>query len=72
MRKQEQDAFYGRFFEKAGSLLKDKGKVFLYSDEKNFVKKQLRIRREFTLLQEYAMDEKGNYYLFIIEKRGQA
>ena len=72
MRKQEQDAFYGRFFEKAGSLLKDKGKVFLYSDEKNFMKKQLRIRREFTLLQEYAMDEKGNYYLFIIEKRGQA
>ena len=72
MRKQEQDAFYGRFFEKADSLLKEKGKVFLYSDEKNFVKKQLRIRREFTLLQEYAMDEKGNYYLFIIEKRGQA
>lgn len=67
--KKEQDLLYGRFFEKAGSLLKGKGKIIMYSNEKNFVKKQLRVRKEFTLLQEYAMDEKGNYQLFIIEKK---
>ncbi|MCI9532290.1 MAG: methyltransferase [Lachnospiraceae bacterium] len=67
--KEGQDLLYSRFFEKAGSLLKGKGKVIMYSDEKNFVKKQLRIRPEFTLLQEYAMDEKGIYHLFIIEKK---
>ncbi len=69
--REEQDRLYGCFFEKAGSLLKGKGKVIMYSNEKNFVKKQLRIRKDFTLLQEYAMDEKGNYHLFIIEKKEQ-
>ncbi len=67
--KEGQDLLYSQFFEKAGSLLKGKGKIFMYSNEKNFVKKQLRIRKEFTLLQEYAMDEKGMYQLFIIEKK---
>ena len=41
----------------------------MYSNEKNFVKKQLRIQKNFTMLQEYNMDEKDRYYLFIIEKR---
>ncbi len=69
--KEEQDALYEGFFEKAGGLLKGKGKVILYSNEKNYVKKQLRIHKEFALIQEYAMDEKGIYYLFIIEKKEQ-
>lgn len=68
--KEEQDAFYGKFFEKVAEILKNKGKIMMYSNEKNFVKKQLRIRKEFTMLQEYSMDEKDTYYLFIIEKRG--
>lgn len=68
--KGEQDRLYGRFFQKAGEILRNKGLILMYSNEKGFVKKQLRIREEFTLLQEYGMDEKGICYLFIIEKRG--
>lgn len=67
--REEHDLLYGNFFEKAGSLLTDEGKIFMYSNEKNYVKKQLRLRKEFTLIQEYAMDEKGICYLFIIGKR---
>ena len=43
--------------------------MILYSNEKNYIKKQLRLRKKFTLLKEYSMDEKGMYSLFIIEKR---
>lgn len=68
--KEEQDRLYGKFFQKAGEILKNKGIILMYSNEKGFVKKQLRIREGFTLLQEYSMDEKGICYLFIIEKRG--
>ncbi len=46
--------------------------MVLYSNEKNFIKKQLRVHREFALLQEYSMDEKGNYCLFIIGKKKDA
>ena len=67
--KEEHDAFYGQFFEKASEILTSNGRIVLYSDEKNFVKKQLRLKREYTLLQEYSMDEKGICYLFIIGKR---
>lgn len=68
--KEEQDRLYSAFFEKAGEVLTGQGKIFMYSNEKNYVKKQLRLRKEFTLLQEYSMDEKENYYLFIIGKKG--
>lgn len=68
--REEHDRFYERFFVKALEVLNDKGRIFLYSDEKNFIKKQLRVRTEFSLLQEYSMDEKDRYSLFIIEKRG--
>ena len=67
--KEEQDTFYGKFFEKATEILREKGRIIMYSNEKNFVKKQLRIQKNFTMLQEYNMDEKDRYYLFIIEKR---
>ena len=66
--KEEHDQFYGSFFTKAAELLQERGKIFLYSNEKNYVKKQLRLHKEFTLLQEYGMDDKENYHLFLIEK----
>lgn len=68
--KGEHDSFYGRFFEKAAEVLRENGKMILYSSERNFIKKQLRLRKEFVLLEEYHMDEKEMYDLFIIEKRG--
>lgn len=68
-KKEEHDLFYGKFFEKAAEVLTGQGKIILYTNEKNYVKKQLRLRKEFVLIQEYSMDEKDNYYLFIIGKR---
>lgn len=67
--KEEQDLFYGKFFEKASELLTEEGKIILYSNEKNYVKKHLRLRKEFILLKEYSMDEKDIYYLFLIGKK---
>ncbi|MCI8484801.1 MAG: methyltransferase [Lachnospiraceae bacterium] len=67
--REEHDRFYGEFFEKAEEVLADRGKMILYSNEKNYIKKQMRLRKKFTLLQEYSMDEKGIYDLFIIGKR---
>lgn len=66
--KGEQDALYAAFFKKADEVLADKGQIIMYSNEKSFVKKQLRLHKEFTLLREYSMDEKDNFYLFIICK----
>lgn len=68
--REEQDIFYKRFFEKTAEVLRENGRIIMYSNEKNFVKKQLRVRKDFVLLQEYSMDEKEIYNLFIIEKRG--
>ena len=67
--KEEQDVFYGKFFEKAAEVLTERGRIIMYSNEKGFVKKQLRIRKDFTMLQEYSMDEKDTYYLFVMEKK---
>ena len=67
--REEHDLFYRKFFEKAEEVLTDSGRMILYSNEKNYIKKQLRLRKKFTLLKEYSMDEKGIYSLFIIEKR---
>ena len=62
----EQDEFYAAFFEKAKEVLEKQGRIIMYSNEKNYVKKQLRLHKEFTLLREFPMDEKDNYYLFVI------
>ncbi len=66
--KEEHDRLYGMLFEKAEELLKKTGKMIIYCNERNFVKKQLRLHRNFKLCQEYSMDEKDNYYLFIMEQ----
>ena len=68
--KEEQDQFYGRFFEKASSLLRSQGVIVMYSDENGFVKKQLRLRPDFYLKKEYCIREKEGYYLFIIKYKG--
>ena len=68
--KEEQDAFYGHFFKKAGEHLGRDAVVILYSNEIGFVKKQLRLNPEFHLRQEYCMRKKDGYYVFVIEYRG--
>ena len=68
--REEQDLFYSSFFEKSLKLLTGDGVIIMYSNENGFVKKQLRIHKEYHLLSEYVIREKEGYYLFIIGVRG--
>lgn len=64
--KEEQEALYQAFFGKALTHLKDDGVIVMYTGELGFVKKQLRLHREYHLLQETLMQTKGEFYLLII------
>ncbi len=64
--KQEMDDFYGSFFIKAKEILQKEAVMLLYTNEIAFVKKQLRLHREYTLLQETCMQPKNDFYLLII------
>jgi tRNA G10 N-methylase Trm11 len=66
MTKEELDGLYERFFQKALTLLAREAVMILYTEELGFVKKQLRLHREFSLLQEFCMQEKSGFYLLII------
>lgn len=68
--KEEQDQLYARFFEKASQLLKRDAIIIMYTNESGFVKKQLRLREDFSLKDEYCIREKSGYYLFIIRFKG--
>lgn len=68
--KEEMEELYSDFFRKAPELLKDNGVVIMYTNEIGFVKKQLRLHKEFTLLQETLMQSKGQFYLMILGVKG--
>ncbi len=70
--KEEMDAFYGRFFEKSKSVLRRGAVVILYSNEEGFVKKYLRLNREYRMLDEFCVREKDHFSLFVMEYRGEA
>lgn len=67
--KQEMDEFYGKFFVKAKEILNKEATLILYTNEVGFVKKQLRLHKEYRLLQEYCMQTKGDFYLMVIGYR---
>jgi hypothetical protein len=64
--REELDQLYADFFEKAPTLLAKEALLVLYTGEAGFVKKQIRLHRELSLLQEYCMQKKSGFYLFII------
>lgn len=64
--KDEMDQFYADFFQKVPELLTDEAVIIMYTNEIGFVKKQLRIHKEFRLMQEYCMQKKNDFYLLII------
>ena len=64
--KQEMDAFYAKFFEKVQTHLTKNAVMVMYTNEIGFVKKQLRLHKEFTLLQETCLQPKNDFYLFIL------
>lgn len=68
--KQEMDAFYGVFFEKAKTHLTKDGVIIMYTNEIGFVKKQLRLHKEFSLLQETCMQQKNDFHLLIMGYKG--
>ncbi|MCI8326662.1 MAG: RNA methyltransferase, partial [Lachnospiraceae bacterium] len=65
--REEQDTFYGKFFESSQRHLEQNGIIILYSNENGFVKKQLRLNRNFKLLKEYCIRPKDGWFLFIIK-----
>lgn len=64
----EADDFYGEFFDSAKKLLKKNGRMILYSDKKNLVRKNLRLDEEWKLLKELVLKDKEEHYIFVIEK----
>jgi len=64
--KQEMDDFYGAFFTKAKEILAQEAVMILYTNEIGFVKKQLRLHKEYTLQQETCLQPKNDFYLLII------
>lgn len=68
--KQEMDAFYGAFFEKAKTHLVKDGVIIMYTNEIGFVKKQLRLHKEFVLLQETCLQPKNDFHLLIMGYKG--
>lgn len=62
----EMELFYERFFDKAKQILAKDGIIVMYSNEIGFVKKQIRLRPEYKLLQETCILDKKGFYLFVI------
>lgn len=64
--KEQQDQFYSDFFHRIGQFLKPGSIMVLYTNEMGFVKKQLRLHREFSMVQEYLIRKKDEFYLYVI------
>jgi predicted RNA methylase len=68
--KQEMDAFYADFFEKAKKILTKDAVIVMYTNEVGFVKKQLRLQNCYQMLQETCLQPKNDFYLLIIGYKG--
>ena len=68
--REEMEELYTRFFAKIPEHMKSDGILILYTNEVGYVKKQLRLHKEFVLLQETLMQNKGDYYLLVIGMKG--
>ncbi len=67
--REETDAFYRDFFEKAEELLAPKGRIFCYTKESGLIKKHLRLTGRYRLLKEFKILEKSGTNLFILERK---
>jgi len=65
--REEHEKFYERFFDKSAEILADNGMMILYSNEKGFIYKQLRLRKSFKLVREFVIREKEEFSLYIIQ-----
>ncbi|ROR29437.1 putative RNA methylase family UPF0020 [Mobilisporobacter senegalensis] len=70
-RKYEKDleSLYIKFFQQAGTVLKEDGKIILYSNEPTYVRNYLRNNPNYKLMKEFEINKKEGTYLFIINYR---
>jgi 23S rRNA G2445 N2-methylase RlmL len=64
--REEMDAFYAEFFRKSKEHLVPGAVIILYSNEEGFIKKQLRVQKEYRLLQESCIRKKEEFSLYVI------
>ncbi len=67
--REELDALYSSSFKKFAELLNLHGHLFLYATEEGFVKKNLRLSRELSLIQETKIRPREEGVFYIIEKQ---
>lgn len=67
--KEELDDLYANFFRKAEEILTSDGIIVMYTNEMGLVKKQLRIQKNFRLLQETCINIKNDTYVLVLGKR---
>jgi len=65
--REEHEKFYEGFFDKSAEIMADGGILVIYSNEKGFIYKQLRLRKSFKLLREFTIREKEEFSLYIIQ-----
>lgn len=68
----ELDFLYRKFFDQAETLLKPGGRLFLYSHDKSFVKKQLREHKSMKLLKEWQMNDREDSWFYGIQYLGKS
>jgi tRNA G10 N-methylase Trm11 len=61
------DFLYGKLFDKAEELLNEGGRLFLYSHDRSFVKKQLREHKSMRLLGEWPVNDREESWFFAIQ-----
>ena len=64
--KEEMDQLYSDFFDKSKVILAKEAILVMYTNEIGFVKKQLRLHKEYSLLQETCLQAKNDFYLLIL------
>ncbi|MCD7708677.1 MAG: methyltransferase domain-containing protein [Clostridiales bacterium] len=67
--KEEMDALYADFFEYAPTLLADEATIVMYTSEMAFVKKQIRLHSQYSLLVEECIKERTGFYLMVMGYR---
>lgn len=67
--KEEHEAFYRKFFRKAEELLKPDGIIVLHSNEKGYIRKEIRLQEIWKLINEYDLDEKEGFSVYIIGRK---
>ena len=65
---EDQEQFYGQFFDKALTLLAEQGRIFIYCDKKEWVDAYLSQHSDFILKQSFCIREKAGFYLYILER----